>query len=146
MDLQLCSMLDCIHIYVFLFLKNFLKQSRYLSIARLSIETLLLPFIAFSITTLIHRETFWMLNSFSIATSIHRAFLLWKPLDSCSIAISIEPLKLMSFYIQGPRESSLISLRFLSIAFISSLPKTSLSYSKLHPQLIFGLNQVFLHW
>ena len=95
LDHWLYSMLDCIYICVFLILKNCFYiisiAAGHLSIVRLSIE-LFNFFLSHSRqlldSCLIHRDTFWLLDSSLTATSIHRAPLLWKPLNSSSIVIS----------------------------------------------------------
>ena len=59
LDLWLSSMLDCIHICDFLFLKNYFRAISiavgHLLIARLSIEPLELPLLIVVITISIHR-------------------------------------------------------------------------------------------
>ena len=108
LDLWLSSMFDWIHNYVFLFLKNCFwaisTASRNLSTARLSIEPLDFPFSTVVIAISIHRS-FWEFVSIasrsiekvsrcSIAFRSIEVSLLWTPLDSSSIAPSVENLNL----------------------------------------------------
>ena len=79
----------------------------------------------------------------------------WKPLDSYSIVVSVEPLKLDTSWSVENYELlyirfAWIQLHFSSISLDSlhlfTSQNISLSHSKLHPQLFFSLDQVFLHW
>ena len=136
---------DCIHVYVFLFLKNcfcaILTTLWHLSILGLSIE-LFNFFLSQSRQLLdsssIHRESFYLPNSCSIIAFVDpfKAWHLLTPLDLSKITELL--------YIGSARFGSHFS-RSLSILIAFSPPKTSLSHSKLHPQGFFDLDQVFLH-
>ena len=145
--------------------KNIFKAisltTRYISTPGLSIE-LFNFFLSQSRQLLdsssIHWESLYLLDSCSIAPQSIKLVLLWKPLDNCSIVVSLHAFKarhlstpldlsrIMKSYIFVQRNFRFTSFRSLSIALVSSPPKTPLSHSKLHPHLIFGLDQVFLHW
>ena len=96
---------------------------------------------------LIHWDTFWLLNSSLTANSIHRAPLLWKPLDSSSIASSIaisraflfstaldssRSVENYDFLYVGSLGFQIISPRSLSIIFDLSTSQTSLSLIEIH--------------
>ena len=118
--------------------------SQQLSIDKLSIKTLQLFLIAFSIASSIHRETFCLLESISIATSIHRVSLLRKPLDSSSIAL--DRSSFMIFLYKGASRfltHFLQSLSIVSLFFHSQTPQTQTPHIS---HLIYGLNQVFFIW
>ena len=97
LDPWLSCMLDCIHICVFPFLKNYFKATskdpRHLSIPSLSVE-LFCCFLSqsrhLSIARWIDRESFCPFDSSSTdPQSIELPF----ALDTCSIDASIEPFK-----------------------------------------------------
>ena len=155
---------DCIHVYVFLFLKNcFCAISTtlwHLSIPGLSIE--LFNFFLSQTRQLldsssIHRESFCLPNSCSIALRSIELLFAVDTLDNCSIIAFVDPFK--AWHLLTPLDLSKItellyigSARFgshfsrsLSILIAFSPPKTSLSHSKLQPQGFFDLDQVFLH-
>ena len=97
LDPWLSCMLDCIHICVFPFLKNFFKATStdpwHLLIPGLSIE-LLSWFLSqsqhLSIARWIHRESFYPLNN---STTDPRSIELPFTLDICLIDASVEPFK-----------------------------------------------------
>ena len=129
LDRWLSSMLDCIHICGFLFLKNCFKVTstapRHLSIPNLPIELFscfLLQSRPLSIARWINRESFYPLDSSSIATSNYRACFVVDTsghmLDSC---ICQNFLKLDTYYLLRITEHLYIGSAQFSLHFPRSL-------------------------
>ena len=129
LDPWLSCMFDCIHICVFLFLKNCFKVTstapRHLSIPNLPIELFscfLLQSRPLSIARWINRESFYPLDSSSIATSNYRACFVVDTsghmLDSC---ICQNFLKLDTYYLLRITEHLYIGSAQFSLHFPRSL-------------------------
>ena len=129
LDPWLSCMFDCIHICVFLFLKNCFKVTstapRHLLIPNLPIELFscfLLQSRPLSIARWINRESFYPLDSSSIATSNYRACFVVDTsghmLDSC---ICQNFLKLDTYYLLRITEHLYIGSAQFSLHFPRSL-------------------------
>ena len=93
LDHWLSCMIDCIHVYVFPFLKNCFKQSR-----QLLDTSRYLAYLSSSPATFNLNLDCFLIAPQSIGkvyvSSIHRAsFWLWTPKDTYSIAASVDPFK-----------------------------------------------------